>query len=174
MWLNVAGVFSFRLMSACIFNHTTPVSHLTALNVEISFYYCPFLSEESYGKRELKSSGPPIFAACVCACTRSVDASHVCRNVKHYGEKHREKCIFFWSTVGASPCSVHTWVWNKSCQPGVAPKKHLQMARIPGQTNGREWSILLPNPCRNAQHAADRWAQDTCTPSVMSVRHSRL
>lgn len=34
--------------------------------------------------------------------------------------------------------------------------KHLQMADIPGPPNRREGSILLPNPCRNAQHGGDR------------------
>lgn len=51
---------------------------------------------------------------------------------------------------------------------GVTLNTHLQMAHIPGQTNRREWSVLLPNPSRNAQHAGQTlWGHSYV---VLSVR----
>lgn len=81
MWLNVDGVSRVRLVSACIFNHPTPVSHLNVLTrsgataeleqLEIGhedkhflLRFSIILPEESCGKHEFQFSKGSFFFIC--------------------------------------------------------------------------------------------------------------
>lgn len=61
--------------------------------------------------------------------------------------------------VGVCSHSAHVekistlWCEISAVSQGIELNTHLQTAHIPDQTNRREWSFLLPNPPRNAQHA---------------------
>lgn len=110
-----------------------------------------------------------LFAACVCSRIRSVDTSHMCRNVKHSQTGTR----WSFSSSEAQLLVRGPAEFTRECEIKVVSLasrwKHLQIAHIPGPANRRESSILLPNPRRNAQHAGDWGAGDTCTPSRQSV-----
>lgn len=117
-------------------------------------------------KKKRKSN---LFAACVCSHILSVDTSDMCRNVKHSQTGTR----WSFSSSEAQLLVRGPAEFTRECEIKVVSLashwKHLQIAHIPGPANRRESSILLPNPRRNAQHAGDGGAGDTCTPSRQSV-----